>query len=92
MIDPIYKKAQEKAGIVSGGWLGLSNSLVGYICYGFLGFGVSVFLVSALIIVMNTVATIRLLDYLFLNHETIQAYQRADQGAGLNSESLRSSP
>jgi hypothetical protein len=77
--DPTYRKEQIKYGIPVGMWLGLSNSLLGWIAYGFTGLSFWLFLAIILGIGINTTMTIRLHRMLVLNQQVISAYRRQIQ-------------
>jgi len=77
--DPEYRREQKKYGIPLGIWLGLSNTGIGWIAYGFTG--LSHWFIPAILVGVgiNTVATVRLYRLLFLNRLILSAYRRQIQ-------------
>ncbi|MCC5841288.1 MAG: hypothetical protein JJT96_14315 [Opitutales bacterium] len=77
--DPVYRREQVKYGIPLGIWLGLSNSMIGWIAYGLTGWGLWFLPAIFLGVGTNTAVTIRLHRLFILNRQILSAYRRRTQ-------------
>ncbi|MEM7792145.1 MAG: hypothetical protein AAF546_12140 [Verrucomicrobiota bacterium] len=75
--DTLYQEELNKYGYFCSGWLSLSNGPICVIIYLKLGLNFWSILTTFLLVGLNVYLTTKFFLYLFLNHETLLAYDRA---------------